>query len=97
MNDIEPGTKKLISQTIKKHIPDAKILLFGSRIKGDFTQNSDIDIAIKCDKKIEIQLIAKIKMDLEELEINHRIDLIDYNSVSKEFQKIIDNSAIIID
>ncbi|MEW6012319.1 MAG: nucleotidyltransferase domain-containing protein [Elusimicrobiota bacterium] len=97
MNDIEPRIKKLITQTIKKHIPDAKILIFGSRIKGDFTQNSDIDIAIKCDKKIEIRLIAKIKMDLEELEINHRIDLIDYNSVSKEFQKIIDNSAIIID
>ncbi|MCX7648102.1 MAG: nucleotidyltransferase domain-containing protein [Elusimicrobiales bacterium] len=96
MINIDNKTKNLIIETIKKHIPEAKILIFGSRVKGNFTKNSDIDIAIKCSKKIEISLIAKIKMDLEELDINERIDLVDYSSVSKEFQKIIDDSSSIL-
>lgn len=97
MNNIDPKIKEIISETIRKHIPNAKILIFGSRIKGNFSENSDIDIAVKCDKKIDISIMAKIKMDLEELDINEKIDLIDYNSVSKEFQKIIDDTSVLID
>ena len=35
-----------IAEVIKVHIPDAKIILFGSRARGDELKNSDIDLII---------------------------------------------------
>ncbi|MEW5952055.1 MAG: nucleotidyltransferase domain-containing protein [Elusimicrobiota bacterium] len=94
MNSFDLNFLKPAVKTILNHIPNAKIFLFGSRANGNFTENSDADIAIKGEHKIDLETIAKIKMDLEELNINFKIDIIDYNSVSENFRKIIDESSI---
>ncbi|CAB50264.1 nucleotidyltransferase domain-containing protein [Pyrococcus abyssi] len=35
-----------IAKVIKKHYPDAKIIFFGSRARGDYLKDSDYDIII---------------------------------------------------
>ncbi|NPA97202.1 MAG: nucleotidyltransferase [Crenarchaeota archaeon] len=37
---------KRIASAIRKRLPDAKILLFGSRARGDYLRSSDIDLII---------------------------------------------------
>ncbi len=37
---------KKIAEAIRRHIPDAKILLFGSRARGDNLTTSDIDLIV---------------------------------------------------
>ncbi|MDQ7032457.1 MAG: type III-B CRISPR module RAMP protein Cmr1 [Desulfonauticus sp.] len=50
-----------IKKNIIKHNPSAKIILFGSRARGDAYKTSDIDIAIDTDKAIgELDLIGPI-------------------------------------
>ncbi|NLI10654.1 MAG: nucleotidyltransferase domain-containing protein [Elusimicrobia bacterium] len=94
MNGFDLNLLKPAVKIILHHTPNAKIFLFGSRANGNFTENSDADIAIKSDSKIDLETLAKIKMDLEELDINFKIDIIDYNSLSENFRKIIDKSSI---
>ncbi len=43
---------KIMSQivtTIVTHVRPKKIIIYGSRARGDFKRTSDIDIAIECD------------------------------------------------
>jgi len=41
----------LLKQKIKKEIPDAEIILFGSRARGDNDKDSDFDILILLEEK----------------------------------------------
>jgi len=47
----EKGILKLIRKTIRKTDPEAKIILYGSRARGDDKQDSDIDLLILLDKE----------------------------------------------
>lgn len=42
---VDEEIEKIVS-TIKKHIPDAKIVLFSSRARGTYLRKSDIDIIV---------------------------------------------------
>ena len=77
--------KSLILETFRDD--DIRIMLFGSRARGDFNRHSDIDIGIipknKCDR---IKLIS-IKDKIEELNIPYKVDVVDISRVSNIFRK----------
>ncbi len=41
---------KIIKSTVKSFIPEARVLVFGSRARGDFNKDSDFDILILTDE-----------------------------------------------
>ncbi len=61
-----------------KEIESVKI--FGSRAKGNFKPNSDIDFAIYGDN-ITDKLIRHIAYELDELSTPYKFDLVDFNSI----------------
>ena len=77
--------KKDIINIIHKYLPNSKIYLFGSRAKQTYTSGADADIAINANKKIAIGTLFKIQGEIEETNLPIFIDLIDTNSVSKDF------------
>lgn len=59
-----------------------KVILFGSRAKGNYRNGSDIDLAIKgenCTASLALDIEAYVN---EELPIPHMIDIIDYQSLT---------------
>ncbi len=82
-----------IINTIKATIPDVMaIYLFGSMASGNFTNDSDIDIAVLTHKEIEKQTLTTAKNQLSQT-LNRDIDLIDLVSASTVFQYEILTSA----
>ena len=68
---------KVVSLIISEVTPD-KIILFGSYARGDYTENSDIDIlvlkkGVKNERKISMRLYEAL---FNEKEINVPIDII---------------------
>ena len=59
----------------------SSMLTFGSLNNGDFTQDSDIDIAIIGKHKIDLEEILEIELFLAKL-LNKEIDVIDLKSES---------------
>ena len=57
-----------------------EVLLFGSRAKGNYRDNSDIDLVIK-GKNINLSTLQEIENKLEELYIPNTIDLIAYDTI----------------
>lgn len=72
---------------ILKHLPDVKIILYGSRARQDDTQGSDIDIALYRGKKIEDATMSTIINDLEESDLPIYFDVIDFHAVSAKMQQ----------
>jgi uncharacterized protein len=61
--------------------PSAKIYLFGSRARGDYTERSDIDIAIDLGRQMEFSEIAQARGVLEGLNLPEKIDVVDMYSI----------------
>lgn len=82
--------KQIIDLAQKRNI--TKIILFGSRARGDFKKKSDIDLAVLGEN------VAEFSFDVDELtDTLLQYDIIDLNSnVSDELLKNIQNEGIII-
>src|SRR6218665_90149 len=58
-----------------------KVILFGSRAKGNYKEGSDIDLAAKgYDYAFDE---GKVRMQLDELNLPYEIDLINYHSIKE--------------
>jgi predicted nucleotidyltransferase len=60
-----------------------EVLIFGSRAKGNFRDNSDIDLAIKS-KNISLSVLQQIEIKLEELYIPNYFDLVIYEKIENQ-------------
>ena len=67
--------------------PQAKIYLFGSRAKGNYTTTSDLDIAI--DAGVAMPLIdkAKIFSMIDVLNMPQKTDVVDFHRVPLALQE----------
>lgn len=57
-----------------------RAVIFGSRAKGDYRYNSDIDLAVYC----EGELPPDLRLDLDEAAGIYKIDVIDMNGHLEE-------------
>ena len=83
-----------VAGIVARHLPDARIFLFGSRAKGDARETSDFDIAVDAGSKISLGVIARIKDEIDELRTLKSIDIIDLNRVNPKFKTIIRKSRV---
>ena len=78
---------------LKKHNPK-KIILFGSRSRGDYKKNSDIDIAVDLD--LNFREKRKLRDKIDTLAGLYSVDLIFLNEVEDSFKnKILKEGKII--
>ena len=73
------GLPEGILQAIIKELEEkenvTRAVIFGSRTRGDYTYNSDVDLAVYC----EGRLPAGLRLDLDEAAGIYKIDTIDMN------------------
>jgi predicted nucleotidyltransferase len=56
-------------------IPDAKVYLFGSRVKGNHKKYSDIDLAIRTKSQDLSKRLSVFKEEWEQSKIPYKIDI----------------------
>lgn len=83
--------------TIRRHLPNAVIYLFGSWAEGTAYPESDIDLAIDIAKEIPILTMYHIREDIERLPTLRRFDIVDLNAVSRELKEAILANGVRVD
>ena len=81
---------KMISNVLKGFstgLIGYKVILFGSRAKGEAGDRSDFDLAVIGKKPVPIKLFYEIKEKLNDLPTLYEIEFIDLNNVSEKFRK----------
>jgi predicted nucleotidyltransferase len=86
-------------ESIKRYFrtrPVLKAYLFGSYVRGEADEKSDIDILVDLDysQSIGLQFI-QMKLDLEKL-LNSKVDLVSSNGLSKYIKPVIDSEKQLI-
>ena len=71
-----------IISVLEQHAKVDKAFVFGSRAKGNYRSDSDIDISIKGHEITTDDIIA-ISVAIETKGITHKFDLLDYNSIKE--------------
>ncbi|MBN2110409.1 MAG: nucleotidyltransferase domain-containing protein [Methanosarcinaceae archaeon] len=74
---------------------DVRIVLFGSRARGNAHRTSDIDIGILPYGKYDRKKITALRAELEEMNIPYNVDLVDLSAVSEDFrQQVLDEGEV---
>ncbi len=87
--------KQELVAIISSYLPNARIILFGSRARGDTVSGSDIDIALDNKTRIDVHTIYAIKEAFEETRIPFTVDVIDLHAVSEMFKQQIFTEGLI--
>ena len=83
-NNYDEIKKKIVAILKKKDVEKAAI--FGSAVRGEMTDKSDVDIAIKFRGKHSLFDLAGIKIELEE-ELGKKVDIMTYDSIYPDIKK----------
>ena len=62
---------------ILKRYGVSKAALFGSSVKGEMTEASDIDVLVEIEKDISLLDFVGLKLELEEI-LGRKVDLVEY-------------------
>ena len=89
MMNLATHHRELIKEIIKKHLPYAEIWAFGSRVRQTAKDSSDVDLVIVSDQKTPSKIMTLLELDFSESELPFKVDILDWQSLSEEFQKII--------
>ena len=90
--NIEPKHYKIIQEILNKY--PYTFYAFGSRVKGGTKKFSDLDLCFF--EKIPDNVQVHIEEDFEESDLPYKVDLVNWNSCSIDFKKLIKNDLICI-
>ncbi len=91
--EIEKLKSKVIP-ILKKH-GVKKAVLFGSLVRGEMGEDSDIDILVKIDKDISLLDFVGIKLELEEV-LGRKVDLVEYDTIKPRLKDRILKEQVVI-
>jgi len=67
---------------------------YGSRVKGDFTKGSDLDILIKFNSDISQNTLDEIDLKFNKSLLPYRVNFVLYDRISNDFYKLIQNDLV---
>ncbi len=70
-----------INQIFERYQQVDKVFLYGSRAKGTYKNGSDIDLTL-FGKNLNLKLLNKISIDLDDLLLPYKIDLSIYDQIT---------------
>ena len=89
MIKITPAQLRIISDILTAQVPGVEARAFGSRVDGAPKDYSDLDLALVGAARLDTAVMGRLREAFEESDIPFRVDIMDWHSISKEFQKVI--------
>lgn len=75
---------------LKKHVPDAVVWAFGSRVKGTAKKFSDLDLAMDAGHRIDRRTPAVLEQDLSDSDRPIKVDVGDMASMDPAFRALVE-------
>jgi type I restriction enzyme, S subunit len=95
MSGLDLETEKKIKEVFSSFDEIDKVILYGSRSKGNYKIGSDIDLTLY-GKNLKLQIIYKIQDKLDELYLPYKFDLSIYAHLDNlELKESINNSGVV--
>lgn len=87
----------MVKTILARHVPDAEVWVFGSRATGQSKKYSDLDLCIKANHPMGLDVMSVLAEDFSESDLPWKVDIVDWWCISDEFRAIIDRDRIKLD
>ena len=95
--DVQPEHLAILKNILEKYLPSSAVVYaFGSRVKGSAKKFSDLDLVIDARERLNRSVMTNIASDLEESDLPYKVDIIDWNTISETFKKIITDDRVMV-
>jgi len=86
----EQEFKNRIREILCKYLDLSRyaVFVFGSRVRGNATQRSDIDIGLDGSERIPGDIMENIKDELEDLPYMQKVDIVDMKTITPNKQRV---------
>jgi len=92
--DIEDLKRKILP--ILQRYGVKRVGLFGSCVRGDMKEDSDIDILVEIEKDISLLDFVGLKLEIEEA-LGRKVDLVEYSTIKPSLrEKILKEQVVIL-
>ncbi len=85
----------LVQAILSEHVPQARVLAFGSRAAGTPRKYSDLDLAIIQPEPLTLRTISRLKSAFEDSDLPVCVDLVDWNRADSEFKAMVAKQGMV--
>lgn len=93
--NIKPEYLKILVDIFNMYCPCAEVWAYGSRVRDDYHDGSDLDLTVKNYENSHINL-AKLKLAISRSNIPFLVDVTEFNDLPKSFQEEIKKNYVVI-
>lgn len=97
ISGITKEEEKIIQAILLPFMGKYEFFYYGSRVKGNFRNLSDLDILLKSNHIIDIDDIENIKKQFDESDLSYIVNITDYNNLTPDFYELIKKDLVKID
>ncbi len=83
---ISTAQRKILSALFDQYLPDVLVWAFGSRVKGNFRSDSDLDLVV-FSQNIQSAAVSEFKEALDESSLPFSVDVLVWDEIGQDFQK----------
>jgi predicted nucleotidyltransferase len=91
---LEAHSLKIVQDILKKNLPSCRVVAFGSRVTGHAKPHSDLDLCIMSKEALTFSQISQLREDFSESSLPIRVDIVDWQTITPEFKKIIRENCL---
>lgn len=90
MIDVNPNHLETVKRILAEHVPECEVRAFGSRVDWTAKDYSDLDLVVVCDDALDPDVLRRLRETFEESDLPFRVDVLDWQTISAAFQKVIE-------
>ena len=94
MKGVSEEELKIIESIIASYKTKYDFFAYGSRVKGNFRELSDLDIMIMGNNPININDIEELKEKFDNSKLPYIVNFVDFSSLTENFYNMIKNDLI---
>ena len=92
---LAPAHLVMVQTILADHLPQARVLAFGSRAAGTPRKYSDLNLAVIQQEPLTLRVISRLKTAFEDSDLPICVDLVDWNQADSEFKAMVAKQGMI--
>lgn len=80
---------RIIREILARVLPQARVMIYGSRARGTHRRYSDLDLALMTERPLDLSVRAELSEAFSESDLPYRVDILDWASTSQSFRDAI--------
>ena len=92
---LAPAHLSMVQAILANHVPQARVLAFGSRAAGTPRKYSDLDLAIIQPEPLTLRTISRLRIAFEDSDLPICVDVVDWNQADSEFKAMVARQGMV--